>query len=511
MAAVRALRSRLRRRLPAALGPVLCAAAAASAHAQGTGLRLTTAAELSQSVVEVGGRADGSNGTEFVTRVAPSLRISGRSGGVSGSLNYTLAGIYRTGRSQSSGSEIQNALDGNLLAELVPGRAFLDGRASISQQSLSPFGRPVDDGSGFNPNRTEVSTLTLSPFLRGQLGGLATYEARLTGNIATSRDAATPDSKSALAQITLGSARPGLLGWSLLASTQRASFSTASQPIDLQRLNGTLTARPEPELSLSASVGVERTDYGGPIRRQFDTYGLALRWAPSPRTLVQLGADERYFGRAHRVLLSYRTPRTVWTYSDARDVNDSGGVLGVGEPVTLYALLFQQLASAQPDPVLRDLLVQQQLRDLGRSGNERLLVGSLFSSQVVQRRQQGAAVWTTPRTAVSLQASRTEARQAADSAALFAATAPDVSQSGYAVTFSHRLTQTAGLSLDASRQSTRGDATRSGTSTTTLGIGLSERLGRRAAAGLRAGHTRFDGSNDPSRETSLTATLSIQF
>jgi uncharacterized protein (PEP-CTERM system associated) len=505
----------MRRRFPAALGPALCAVAAVSAHAQaqaqGSGLRIATGAELGQSLVDVGGRADGSNGTESVTRVAPSLRITGRSGGLSGSLNYTLAGIYRTGREQSAGSEIQNALEGNLLAELVRGQAYVDGRASISQQAISAFGRPVGDGSAFNRNRTEVSTVALSPYLRGELGGLARYEARVTGTLSASRDPASADSKSALAQLTMASARPGLLGWSLLASTQRASFSTASLPIQNQRVNGTLTARPEPDLAVSASAGIERSDFGSPVRRDFDTYGLSVRWTPSPRTLAEVGAEERYFGRAHRVNLSYRTPRTLWSYADVRDVNDGGGVLGIGETATLYSVLFQQFASREPDPVLRDLLVQQELRALGRTGNERLLVGSLLSSLIVQRRQDLAVVWTSPRSAFSLQASRSQVRQLADASTLQPILTPDSTQYGYAAGFTHRLTPTASVALDASRLSTRSESAGGGTSTTSVGIGLTERLGPRASAGVRAGYTRFDSNNDPSRETSLTATLSLRF
>lgn len=490
----------------------LAAAVACSpAWAQESRLRVTTGAELSQSVVDVAGRLNGTNGTESVTRVSPSLRVVSRGGRVQGSLGYSLSGIYRAGREESSGREFQNTLDANVLGEIVPGWGFIEGRGSISQQTLSAFGRPAGDGSAFNRNRSEVSSLTLSPFARGELGGLARYEARVTGSMTDTRDPAAADSKYAVASLTLGSARPGRLGWDLSASTQRVSFSSASRPIDTDRALASLTYRPDFDLALTVSGGAERTDFGGPFKREFSNYGLSLRWVPSPRTLVQLGADERYFGRSYRIVLSHRTPRTLWTYSDVRDVNDSGGVLGVGQPVTLYQLLFQQLASQEPDPALRDLLVQQRLRELGRSADERLYVASVFSSQVIQHRQDFAAVWTAPRTTVSVQASRSESRQVADSAAIFAVVTPDVEQTAYGVTVSHKLTPTASVSADATRQNARGSGTQPSTNTKSAGISLTNRFGQRTSGGLRAGYRVFNSPTDPSRETSLSASLSLQF
>lgn len=485
--------------------------AATAASAQQTGVRLTTGVDLSESVVDVAGRLNGTNGTEAVTRVSPSLRIVGRGGRVQGSLAYSLSAIYRAGREESSGREFQNTLDGSLLGEVVPGWAYVDARASISQQSISAFGRPSDDGSGFNRNRTEVSSLTVSPYVRGEIAGSTRYEARLTGALSNSRSSTAADSKYAVAALTLGSARPSRLGWDLLASTQRVSFSNASRPIDTDRVLATITTRPDLDLALSVNGGVERTDFGGPFKREFENYGVSLRWTPSPRTLVQLGADERYFGRSYRVILNHRTPRTIFTYSDVRDVNDSGGVLGVGQPVTLYQLLFQQFASQQPDPVLRDLLVQQRLRELGRSADERLYVASLFSSQVVQHRQDFSAVWSAPRTTVSLQASRSQARQVADSAAIFALVTPDVTQSGYGLNVSHKLTPTAAVGLDGARQTTRGSGSQPGTNSKSAGISLTDRLGPRASAGLRAGYRVFNSVSDPSRETTVSASLALQF
>lgn len=507
---------RLRLRLTVAGTLTACALAAPVARAQdtasGPGLRVSSSLAIEQSYTETRARPSGFNGSEFGTRVSPGVRIFSRSGRVQGSFNYTGSAIYRSGLEQTKGQEWLNALDASFTAEAVPNWAYVDARASISQQSISAFGRPASLGTDANANRTEVSTLSLSPYVRGTLGKVAEYQLRLSANQTDSRLATAPDSNSTVAALTLNSARrSALFGWGLSASRQRDDYTGASRPTETDRVNAQVSYVPDPELRFTVNAGKESTDVAGAVRRSYDNYGASVQWSPSQRTSVLLQADERYFGRSHRVSIQHRQARSVWSYSDTRDVSNGGSSTSLGQPTTLYQLFYEQFAAQQPDPALRDQMVLDFLALIGRSPNEVVAGGALTPGITLQRRQDLALALQGIRTTLSLQAFRSESRRIDAGAAQQPGGDENVVQTGYTASLSHRLTPTESVSVGGSRLTTAGTPTRAGTNQKAATASLTSALGRRTSATLRAGYTVFNSPTDPSRQTSVAGSVSLRF
>ena len=78
----------------------------------------------------------------------------------------------------SDSSTFHNTLSASANVEVVQNWLFVDANASISQQFISPFGTQSSDPSLNNSNRTEVSTVSVAPYVKGQIAGQVNYIGR---------------------------------------------------------------------------------------------------------------------------------------------------------------------------------------------------------------------------------------------------------------------------------------------------------------------------------------------
>jgi uncharacterized protein (PEP-CTERM system associated) len=465
--------------------------------------------EVEQILSDISGRSS-SNGLESITRIDPGVRLSSRSGRVQGYLSYNGSYFYRTGRSDSSGGEWQNYLDASALAEVVPTWAFFDARASISQQAISAFGRPAG-GNLANDNRTEVSTLWLSPYVTGSLAGLATYEVRVIGSTTDTSAAGTYDSQYGAGLVSLASERERGVGWRLAAKRERVEYDGSQAPTTTDRILGALVFTPDIDLKVFVDAGMEAADLGGPERKEYENYGLGFRWTPSPRTDVAASFQERYFGRGHNVSIQYRSPQSVFSYTDTRDTNDGADPFNLGQPVTLYSLLYQQFAVIQPDPGLREQLVLDYLSLIGRNPNEVVYGGTLVQGIVVERRQFLGWALQGRRNTLTVQAFRTESERIDQAASTVPGADELVAQLGINAALSHRLTPTAALTAVAAYLRTESTPTRAGWHENQVSASVTQQFGPRTYGSLTARYRIYSSSTDPYRETELTARFNVQF
>lgn len=493
-----------------------CAAAQAQdAATGGSGLRLSTYFSAEEIVSQVHGRPDGDNGVGTTTRLSPGLSLVSNGARLRGTLNYRADLVSHHGATQTEGalnSGIMNSLDAAFVVEAVPNWAYVDARASVTQQSISAYGQPAGNLALANANSTEVRTATLSPYIRGSLAGVADYEVRLTGSTTSTRNDATPNSHSEAALVNLGSTRRGArFGWGLMAMSQRVGFSGPGGTTTTDRAVATLFYNPDPDVQLSVNAGSESNDVGGVQRQSYRNYGASVRWTPSPRTLLLVQEDKRYFGHSHLVQFQHRGARTMFSFSDTRDVTSGVGANGVGQPLTLYAVFFQLLAAQYPDPTMRDLQVRLLIASLGARPDDMVAGGSLAAGITTQRRQDLSAAYEGQRALLSLQAFRSNAQLIGQAALQQPAQAEPVVQSGYSATLSYRLTPVSTLALLGSRVMTQGNAVQAGVDQKMASLSLTTRLGPRTTGMLRGGYTVFNSPTLPSRETSVAGSISLRF
>jgi uncharacterized protein (PEP-CTERM system associated) len=441
---------------------------------------------------------------DAITTLSPGVRWSSRSGRVQGSLDYSLnANLYARDSSENS---LDNSLSATLSAVLVEQHFFFDANASISQQSLSAFGLQGDRGT--NANSTEYGSLTLSPSLRGRPFGLADLEARLTSTYSGSLDGNFGDADSQELSMSLGES-VGAIGWSVVASRSYSSYD-GGRATTQDRITPQVSYTFGPALRVFVSGGYERNDVLNLEPTTFKTWGGGFLWQPTPRTRLGMQAEQRYYGRSWSFNFSHRMRRWLVSYSDVND--DSEVTTGGGSPLSTYDLFFNQFASIEPDPVLREVLVRNFLQSTGLDPNQQATAGFVTSAVTVTRNQNLSLAWRGRRNNAVLSAFATSSRRVdeiSDAQDDFSQVAR-VDQQGVNFSLSHRLTPSAAIVMFGSYQRTPDQDGVQGNDLAELSLTWSESIGPRSSVSVTGRHTRATGAN-PYDENSLLATFNYRF
>jgi len=500
---------RLPRRLALGASALGCCAAFAQDNAQAPQVPLLTPTFSAEAAYVDTRGSPVYNGGEMITQVKPGVHLASRSGRVQGSLDYAANLLYRAGRPDTEGPDFQNELSAAFVAEAITNHAFIEARASISQQAISAFGtQSANQGLTDDANHTEVSNVTVSPSLRGSMGGLADYDVRATLGLTETRSDVASRSRNGGLAMTLRSPHSGaLLGWALTASRDRIDYADQA-PNDNARVNASLLVSPLPELTFSASGGREVNDDGrGPVQA-VNTFGGGLTWTPSVRTTIDLGAERRYFGHSSHASFDYRRARSVWHYSYHRDNTSSASIGGV--PFTLYDQ-FYDLTPHQLDPATRDQMARDAIRGFGGDPNQVIAGGFLTSSVSLQRRHDLSATWLGLRTTFTVQGFSTEVTGLNSAPTLDTGVGETVKQLGYSATLSYRVTPVASINLLGSMQKTLDTPAHAGNNLKSASISLSNQISARATTSIGARYTVFNSPTDPYRESVLNGSLSLRF
>ncbi len=458
---------------------------------------LTTNRDLS-----VNGHADS------VTQLTSGVRIDSRSGRVQGSLAYSLNALVYARATELS--TLQNALDANLRAELVERHVFMDATANVGQQSISAFGTQGRDATSRNANSTEVATISLSPSVRGNLGGFAnaTAGANWSGSRSDSSNLGDSSSHSVFAALNGGT---GLLQWGLNANRQATSFK-GGRSTHTDQLGGSLTYAPRYDLRVTARVGASRSDVLSGTDETKPTTGISLDWQPTDRTNIALAADRAYYGNSRSFSLVHRMARSVWSYID------TSGISGVPDgrqqvrPLTLYDLYFAICTNAGGDAATCDQIVRAQLVQQQANPATVVTLGFLNSSLTAQRSQLLSVSYSALRTTFTLSASRNETR-----ALGVPATSGDLAQGGSvsqqfaSLGVSQQLTPGASMNLNLAQQSTAGAGTRNGNKLRSAALGWSLAPGARTTMSLSVRHSRFSGDTGDYTESAVSGSLGLRF
>lgn len=453
----------------------------------------------------------------LITTVSPGISIVRNSGAIRGSLDYTLNGI--TYLKTSYGTRVQNSLNANGIAEILPGTLYVEAQGSIGQQNTSAFGlqsAPTLGSQGSvsaldNPNSRETGTLNVSPVLRGQLGGLASVNLRGNFAMTEARGSAIGDSHSSGATLRIAQLSPGTLSWFTQASTQQVRPKGGQSNRTSSAVVG-LNYQPDPDWTFSGNVGKERSDYLSRSGSTEDglTAGLNAQWSPTPRTRVSADYQRHTYGNSHGLVFEHRMRNSVWRLSDTRTVTlgNTGAAGGIRTNYDLYFLLF---ASLEPDPVKRDALVRAALQSLGLAPDAPAALGFLSTGPSQLRTTLGSFTLQGVRSNITATVSRSvTTRLASGLNQGDLASNALIEQRSYSLSGSYQLSPVSGLSMTIARQESIGDASTQRTQLTSLFANWNVRLGSRLSGQLGARHSQFEGTT-PYRENAVFANLTQQF
>lgn len=472
---------------------------------------------------------------ELITQVSPGIRISSSGGRIRGSIDYALTeSLYAN---NTSARQSQNSLTAAGTLEAVDNWAFLDFSGSISQQAISAFGKPSSGGVLAGGNSTETSVYRLSPYIRGQIAGLATYEARYSITSLSSASAAAADSEQRDASLRLSGGQSSYgLSWGFDAKHQVVAYSGAGRSTSSSAINGRLQYGLNERWAAYTRIGHESNDFSALNGQQGDFValggtwtpnpdlrvsldqdtrgftGLGINWVPSKRTSVTVTRNGQLYGSTHTVVLGYRTSNTAWTFSDSRGVSSSPAQGAGVQPPSLYDLLTSQFAAAEPDIVKREQYDAFLLAN-GLRPNASAIGGFLSSSVSLQRSQQLSFALFGARSTLSMFVTRSHNTRldTLSTAVDDFLTASAVTQNGLSANYAYRLTAKSVVSVAAARQATSGSNANAGTSSKTFNVNLSTQLTRDTSASVGARRVIFDSTATPYSETAVTGNLQVRF
>lgn len=449
--------------------------------------------------------------SELITQISPSVSVRSEAGRVQGSLNYSLNGFLYARESDSI--RLQHALSAAGSASLVDEFAFVDASARVSTQNILAFGSVAPDGGLLGGNQSEVKSWSVSPHVRGRLGGVASYEGRIRYSQTDTGVAAFGDSANTLATLRLASISSGaLLNWSVQASHQESDFSLGRRT-ETDQLIGTLGLVPGPAWRFTARAGREISNLVSLQREGHPTYGLGLAWTPSSRTSLAVDGDHHYYGNTYSIRLQYRTPRTAWVFSDVRSIRTDASPSARGAGLTEFELLFLNLTSRFPDPIERAQQALLQLLALGIDPTAPASDGFLTSAASMQRGQHLSVSYLGRRTDLVVSSFQTWTRRldTLSSGVDSLSGGVEIRQRGISASASHRLTPGATLTANVTVSRTPAAATGSGQGFRKFMLSWQEQISQRMRLSLSARHTQGDSAINPYDETALIARLSLQF
>jgi len=307
--------------------------------------------------------------------------------------------------------------------EAIDELLWVDANASRQRTATSAFG-PLADNLYSNNNRTDVSSWSISPYLRHRFGTFADATLRFTRDSVQGGAAGFGDSMASTRTLLL--ARPGdhTFGWNFMATHQdltdnsqlaNGSFLHAKSSSESEVAG--IAYRMTRTLSLTADAGYDSFDYaplteGGSAQRTAGRrWSAGFMWQPSLRTDVRASFGHRYFGKTGMLNASHRTRNTVWSLDYNDDVSAMRSQFLLPVAFDTAALLNRLLVTQIPDAVQRQQAVQAYIAANGLPSSIAQPINYLSNRYIRGKRLQGAMLWRMPKSSLTLSVFRDE-RQA---------------------------------------------------------------------------------------------------
>lgn len=303
---------------------------------------------------------------DWITEATPGFTLSKHSDRLRFDANYQLH--YFAGPDDLNGEvdRAQSALAARLAAEVVSDWLYFDGAASISQQPVSAFGPLLSDRAYANINRTEVRTISASPYLRHRFGSTATAELRyVRDKVDTGRKRLGNNDGQTVALSVASGSRFTDLGWNVLLREQRIDDELAPETSAATASFG-LRYSLSRKLALTGNVGYDKYDYaalGGVTEGR--SWSTGFIYTPSSRTRVDASVGRRFYGDSYSLSANHRARRAVFSLSYSDAVTNTRSQFLLPSTVDTAALLDSLFLSAFPDPVARRQAVEAYINAAG--------------------------------------------------------------------------------------------------------------------------------------------------
>lgn len=463
----------------------------------------------------LGPTSSGGEDRGAVLTLTPGLSYTQRSAQSQINLDYGL-NLLAPWRVADRPQDVQHSLNSRARVEDKASGLSADGSASISQQALSAFGLQRLTGSARPPgagtaNQRELFSARFGPSWRTRVAGVAELQASHQWSATNTRGSEQGDGSAQSSALSISSLATSRFSVGLRANRQQ-NHPKQGRSSSVDTASAVLGWQPDVDWRLSANLGRERTDARQIQAETGTTYGVGVTWVPTPRTLVDLGADHRVFGDTHRLTITHRLPRATLSLTESRNLSEAGVIGSIGAR-THYELLSAQLAAVEPDPVKRDLLVRQQLSALGLDPNGVATSGAIVQRPALTRISALSATYQTQRSTWTLAASQSLSTRFGPTLDILDdfALSSRIRLRSLSLLASFRLTPVSSLNASWSMQRNQGDTAALRTELQALLLTWSTRLARDQQLSLNLRHSAFDSPLQPYDENAVVLSYQIQF
>jgi uncharacterized protein (PEP-CTERM system associated) len=461
--------------------------------------------------------------SEWVTQVSPGFSVlhNGARLKLNGAyqLNYFSYGNDVLGDTRDSQQQYQAGAQAVVIDDLL----FFDASAARGTQSRSAFG-PQQNGNLYaRANTADVSSWSVSPYLRHRFGVSADLSARYTRDSVDTGIGSFGSSAGDGIDVRLASGSLfRTLGWGFSYRRQDLTSDRAGDSTS-ETASADLSYRLSRTLSLTATGGYDRYDYDplGGAPTEGSHWSAGFDWAPSARTRVELAGGRHFYGNTWDLAASHRSRRSVWSINYNDEITNTRSQFLRPATIETAAMLDAMFRTAIPDPIERRQAIADYMAANGLAPGLANPTNYFSNRFIRQKGFQAAVVFNGPRSNLSLSAF--DLRRTALSAAAgdtdflgqaLATLNDNVHQRGVSAIMNYAITPrskaVAGITASRSRSLTTDIVNNS----QALRVGLTRQFGNRLAGAVEARHVRGSadiGSGRKYHENAISATITMQF
>jgi len=360
--------------------------------------KITPTAGISETYTDnVNLSPDGTTKSEFITELMPGISIEDNGPNLKMTAVYQLEYFDYSDKNVGDINQFESFLQANAKASLIKEFFYLDGSASINQQSISPFGPQVNNNPYSSTNHTEVKTYSLSPYLQHSFDTTATAELMYSHQSANSGNALLGNTvgDSVLLDLASGPAFR-LLSWDLQYNHETIQ-NTISPTITSDTASGNMSYSISPEFSITGTTGYDEFGYqglGGAASRDY-FWLVGMSWTPTQRSNVQASGGRRYGGPDYTFSAKHHSRHSVWmiNYTDA--VTTSLSQFTAPSTVNTAALLTQLYSATISNPALLQQTVANYISETGIPTSLANSINFFSDSFFLQKQLQASAAFNT--------------------------------------------------------------------------------------------------------------------
>jgi len=385
------------RPIASAVGTIVLACGPGASASLAAEWRFTPTINLSETYSDnVRSATRGNEESDFVTQISPGFTLTNDGPRLQVRASYALQALLYA--SSDTSPSLSNLLDASVRGMLVRDLLYFDARGSIGQQNISAFGTQSSNNINVNPNRAEVRTYSVSPYLVRRFNDVATAQLRYThesfGTSSvdnTTSNLISNNNVDRVGMVINSGPAFRMLSWGAEASTERNNFSSLDS-VRRSNVSGNTGYVLNPALRLTATLGYENETYDTPgDQPQGVYYNGGFVWTPNPRTNITATAGRRYFGDTFALAASHRSRRTILSVNYNEDVTTSQAqFIGISR-VNTSDLLNQLYADRIPDPAARQRVIDAIILQAGLPSGLSVPVNAVTNRYFLQKTLQASA------------------------------------------------------------------------------------------------------------------------